>query len=96
MELEQLVANIDARGLITSAGVDASGMYTNTHARTTTTGGRVTRAAHPRTSGVSFNVSRLPVPNLWYAWSGLEVLLLSWYSRHMSFCRFFVFSECTA
>eukprot|EP00965_Chrysotila_dentata_P002916 94207-Pleurochrysis_carterae.AAC.1 len=47
-------------------------------------------------AGTSLSVSRLPVPNLWYGWSGLANQRLSWTSRHMSDCKFFAFSESMA
>ena len=33
---------------------------------------------------------------LWYGWSGEARDLVSWNARHMSFCKFFAFSESTA
>lgn len=44
----------------------------------------------------SVNVRLFPLPNLLHTWPGLLRCLLSWKMRHMSFCKFFLFSESTA
>ena len=42
------------------------------------------------------SVSADPVPNLWYGWEGVDVVLSSWYMRHMSLLMFLECSESTA